>query len=294
MDTIKLKLYNADGSDAGEKIIYSPDERASDWIREDLKKRKTFDAPQMSSATEVKQTGRGTLVKGALGYFTTAGNNVQHNAQLVNLVSSCFSNGNGISVIPENFDKVAVLFTARRTIISTWQNNNDEYMCPNEKHHDYPQWNHDCLVYALFNNKSQQSSLRDVSYKGQDYSIKNNFFFSSINVVKDLATKHKNMAVYQDALAFPNERFVFQKLSDPSWTLSTDAQEILAEARRLLELSFSFWPAYGINVWDPGWVQIKSILKERFSDEYKAFVAKYKKFEDRLREGVYTFGFLLR
>ena len=40
------------------------------------------------------------------------------------------------------------------------------------------------------------------------------------------------------------------------------------------------------------YAQLKKLWKTHFSEEYKSFRELYKKFEDRMREGVYKFGFL--
>ena len=51
-------------------------------------------------------------------------------------------------------------------------------------------------------------------------------------------------------------------------------------------------PQYHLNAWDAGWAQMKPMFKKYFKEDYDAFVKLYKTFEDRIREGVYKFGFL--
>jgi hypothetical protein len=51
-------------------------------------------------------------------------------------------------------------------------------------------------------------------------------------------------------------------------------------------------PEYHLASWDAGWAQMKPMFKEFFKEDYTAFVKEYKRFEDRMREGVYKFGFL--
>ena len=70
-------------------------------------------------------------------------------------------------------------------------------------------------------------------------------------------------------------------------------------ARELVKKSFEDredyndeYPKYQLQCWDSGWAQLKKLLKERYKEEYADFVKEYKKFEDRMRSGVYKFGFL--
>ena len=86
-----------------------------------------------------------------------------------------------------------------------------------------------------------------------------------------------------------------------STTLSADAKEVLEAARELVRKSMSLrvqWndehPEHHLASWDAGWAQLKPMLKQFFKADYDLFVEKYKAFENRMREGVYTFGFLRR
>ena len=271
--------------------------KASDWIREEVKGLKTYDAPQISSGCTVKQKGLSSIVKGALGYSLSSANNVYENCQNVALFSDASSRGHGLSVIPDNFRKVCALFTARKTIKSNWLNQKDEYKAPNIEHPDYEQWNNDAIIYSLFNTSSNQSSLRNITYKGKQWDIENEWFWMPLETIKNLANEYNTQAVYDDCKTFGKERHVYTTLN--SLILSDDASEVLAMATELVSKSFKFremmneeHPEYHLNSWDAGWYQIVKILKEYLPDELKAFRVKYKEFEDRMRPGVYQFGFL--
>jgi len=285
-----------------EKVIYNLDDSvlASEWVREPVKGQTTHDAPQMTSGTAFLQDGRGRLVKDALGYLLSNANDCNSNLINVSLFSSCPAKANGLSVIESNFDRVIALFTARKLITPNWINQKDEYKVPNTNHLDYQQWLNDALVYSLFNTSSNQSSLRQVDYKGKKRDIQNHFFFMSLAEIEQLAVKHSNNSVYNDCKSHPPDRFVYQHLQEIN--LSPDAQEVLDMARDLVKKSFPLRtacndvsPEFHINTWDAGWYQIKNgLLKTEFRVEYAAFVLKYKALEERLREGVYMFGFLRR
>ena len=216
---------------------------------------------------------------------------------MVGIYSTAYSNAHGLSIIPENFMKVCSLFTARKTIKSNRMNQKDEYSAPNTDHEEYEQWNNDAIIYSLFNTSSNQSSLRNVNYKEDTWQIENEFFFMSNTEIKGLADKLNNNDVYQDAKNFNNDRFVYKKLKEIH--LSEDAQELLDMAKEMVRITFPYremlneeHPNYNLQTWDAGWYQIKLIAKEYCKDELKEFTEKYKAFEDRMREGVYTFGFL--
>ena len=279
------RLYNLDNARA-----------ASEWVREEIKGIKTYDAPQLSSALKVKQSGRGKSVDNHIGYFTSLANNIYTNGTDVFIASECSSMANGFSIIPQNFGKVCALFTARKSVKSNWLNQKDEYMAPDESHPEYQQWVNDAIVYALFNSASNQSSLRGVEYKGQTYDIKNEWFWLSLAKVKQLADDNNQDDVYKDCRN-QNERFVHEHLK--GITLSPDAQAILDKATGILKATMKYRelfndmkPEYNINSWDAGWYQIKGLAKEYAKAELDEFQKMYRAFEKRMREGVVKFGFL--
>ena len=288
----------------GTKTIQSANgNAASKWARKEIKGLKTFDAPQMKSAINVKSNGntmRGRMIPDSLGYMFNGGNNVESNTINISLLSSCYTMGNGFSIIPANFRKVIALFCARKSIVPNWINCKDEYLAPNTNHPDYEQWNNDCIVYSLFNNSSQQSSLRNIDYKNKIWNIINHFFFMSTKEMLELANKHNFIEMYQDAKAvIPDNRYVYTLLETTS--LSNDSKAVLEAARELIRKSMIIRkvyhqnnPQYHLNCFDAGFAQIKPLLKEFYKEEYDAFVKMYKDMENRLREGVYKFGFLLK
>ena len=104
-----------------EKVVYNVDgqKTASLWVKEDVKKFKTEDAPQMTSGINYKPNKdgcRGNLVKNAIGFFYNNSNNVDKNAQNVGMFTSCFSSGTGCSILPINFTRCTSLFAARKLI----------------------------------------------------------------------------------------------------------------------------------------------------------------------------------
>lgn len=288
----------------GNKKVYNLDDEksSSEWIKEETKNIKTKDAPQLTNAVNIKQQGRGAIIPNALGYYVNVSNNVYKNTTDVFLLTSTATTANGISIIRENLMKVVSNFAARKLISGkyiTWKNDKDEYCIPNIAHEKYDEWNKDALIYALFNESSQQSSLRQITYKDKLYKcLPNEFFFMSVEEVKNLANEYSNDSIYYDCIHYGNERYIHEIIKNCS--LSEEASDVLREAVYLIQISFKYRkefsalkPHYYINAWDAGWYQIKQLLKFcNMQGKLDNFNLKYKKLEDKMRPFVYELGFL--
>ena len=279
----------------GEKVVYNADglKTASDWVKEPIKGLKTEDAPQLSSAIKVKQDGRGNLVKGALGYYVNVSNNVYKNQTDVYIVSSCSSMANGCSILPENFDRVCANFAARKLIETNWVNSKDEYLAPNTEHAAYNEFVNDSLIYSLFHSSSNQSSLRNVEYKGKKWNIKNEFFWHSAAEMTEKANACGNDEMYNDARV-SGDRYVCNRLQGIE--LSAEAKAVLDKANEILDATLerrqvfdAEHPEYQVNNWDCGWYQIKAMATK---EELKEFKALFDRLADKMRPMVYELGFL--
>jgi hypothetical protein len=288
----------------GTKSIYNLDGKitASTWVRKEIKGKKADrDLPKLSSALKVKQKGYSKLCEGAFGYFFNAGNNCYYNGTNIALFTSAFSNKSGLSIIPENLKKVLSLFTARKIVISDWLNDKDEYFAPNESHNEYSQFVYDSFVYSLFNNSSEQSSLRQITYKDQLWDIKNEFFWMSREEIMNLANNNNYNELYGDART-DNDRYVHNLLFGEQniyEQLSPDAKLVLDKATELTRMSMTMRSHFAddhnhLNSWDAGYAQLKLVWKEYFPEEFKEFRQLYKNLEDRMRPLVYELGFLLK
>ena len=232
-----------------------------------------------------------------LGYMTSVANSIDKNETDVFITSSCSSMAHGVSIIPANFDKTTSLFAAREAIEGTWINGKDEYTSPDIQHSVYQQFVNDSLVYSLFNNSSQQSSMRQVDYKNRKHDIKNEFFWMSNSAIRELAVSNHYDELYRDTVNEPSERFVFNKLATVQ--LSPDASEVLNLATQLVLSSVNTRktmseesPEFHLDSWDAGYAQLKLVWKKFHADEFKKFRDSYKAMEDRMRPLVYELGFL--
>jgi len=293
----------------GEKIIYNTDnvKPLSEWVREEIKNYKGPKSylPHLSSGLKVvnKKVAK-EITQGYLGSYIGLSNNVQRNDRGVTLLSSTGVQGNAkvsLSIIPENFQKMLISFSSRKLIEIDWVNEKDEYLAPNEENKFYPQFKCDSLVYSLFNNSSEQSSLRQVEYKDQFWDIKNEFFWMSADRMKTLADNMGYDELYNDARTSP-DRHVYKLLFGPEniyEKLSPDAKAVLDKATELVELSMEMRQVMAndenhLNSWDAGYAQLKLVWKEYFPEQFKEFRQLYKNMEDRMRPLVYELGFLMK
>ena len=287
----------------GEKNIYNvwDNKLMGEWARELIKgiKEPLFDKPCVSNAITVKEHNtRGKILNGALGYFQNNANSIQYNCTYVSLYSTTFASANGLSILPQNFTRCTSAFAARKLIEGNWINDKDEYLAPDETNPDYHKFEMDSVIYSLFNTSSNQSSLRNVEYKGKTWDIKNEFFFLSKDEMMKLANENKNTECYNDART-SNERYVYEFIAEHWEEFSDDAKAVYDKAKELVEKSFKYRelfneeePKYQINNWDCGWYQVKGLLKSYMPNELKEFNDLYKAFGNRLRPMVYELGFL--
>ncbi|MBO7735370.1 MAG: Eco57I restriction-modification methylase domain-containing protein [Methanobrevibacter sp.] len=295
-------IDNVDGEIkvVGEKVVYNIDESktASDWAKESVKGNKTFDVVNLSSGICVrdKENNRGKNFENAFGFINNGGNSVCQNSQTVALFTSAYGNGNGFGINETNFYKCTALFSARKLIESNWTNAEDEYFAPNTDNEKWQEFVSDSVVYSLFTAFSQQSSLRQVEYKGKLWDIKNEFFFMSKEEIMSLANDNGFDFTFNDARV-SNERYVYSKLQGIE--LSAEAKAVLDKAIELTKASFKYrelfdeeHSEYQIMNWDCGWYQIKGMLKEFMPNELKEFNELFKALADKMRPMVYELRFL--
>lgn len=284
----------------GTKCIYNTDNviPCQDWVNECLKGVKRYDYPQMTNGINYKQNGTGTIVRNNLGSFVSYSNNVEQNATNVSMFTSAFSNWGNVSIVKDNFSRCVSMFTARKLIEKTWINSKDEYIAPNTDHENWRTFVADSVVYSLFHSASNQSSLRQIDYKGSKWDIKNEFFFMSKERMLELASDNNNDDMYNDC-SVSNDRFVYTWLVEHKEELSPLAKQVLNMAIELVEKSMKYRTIfnedneqYQINNWDCGWYQIKAMLKAYMPNELKTFNELYKAFAEQLRPMVYKLGFL--
>jgi hypothetical protein len=302
VDLLELSEYSIKTN--GTKLLYNTDNEiaANKWVKSQIKSIK-IDAPMLTSPLNVTENvvNPVNLQEGFLGYMDNKSNNVYYNNSRVALYSSSFSDTCGSIIMKDNFNRVCELFLSRKIINVGWENCKDEYMCPNETDENYLKFSNDSIIYSLFNNSSNQSSLRQITYKDQLWDIKNEFFWMSKEEMTELANNNNYNELYGDARTDKN-RYVHTLLFGEEniyEQLSPDAKLVLDKATEMVRMSMTMRSQFAdeynhLNSWDAGYAQLKLVWKTYFPEEFKEFRQLYKDLETRMRPLVYELGFLLK
>lgn len=279
------------------KLIINDKNMASAWIRENINYSSKHNGVIQKSILTLNHDKliQNKYLKNHIGCFFNNGSYVRNSSTELSIFSGIPTYAQ-IPITTDNFDRSIAYYTARKTTILSLENYFDEYQTPSEEHPEYPQWNTDSIIYSTLH--SNQSSLRKITYKDKIWDIKNEWFWMSNEQMLQLANENGFDELYHDATG-DHDRFVFNKIKESSF--SSDAVDVLNKANELVIKTFPYrqqlheeHPEWHLHAWDAGWYQIKLILKKYFKDDLKEFNILYKEFENRMREGVYKFGFLKR
>lgn len=287
-----------------DKVLYSVSrpESGNNWVKRHAKKVKNTDIPRMRNPITIvddhKKNGKGC--EGFLGFFYTHGNNVLYNEKDVFIMSSTFNNTtSGIQIIPESFKDTCSFFMARKVIDRLWHNEKDEYLIPNTGHTEYQKWEDNSVVYSCFNNSSNQSSLRNVAYKEKLWNIENEFFWLSVDSVKEMAEEVGYIEMLEDIDKFGSERYLCKQLS--GLTIDVQLKDIMNMVNDLFKKSMETrrWysknnPQLHLDSWDAGYYQLKQFWKSEYLDEFKEIKKAYREYSVSLNDLVYELGFLKR
>ncbi len=298
-----VEVENGEIVDKFDKGIYNCDNaiNTSEWIREiDVSKTK-IDLPILKSGINQFENPKnkkiGHLTDDAIGCYYHVASDVYHSATYVALFTANCSHPSGKwGITKNNFDRIMVTFAARKLVNDCWYNDKDIFIAPNTEHPAYNEFVNDSLIYSLFHSSSNQSSLRNVDYKGKKWDIKNEFFWLSNKEIESLANTNGFTQTYNDART-SKERYVYNKLQ--TITLSPEAQAVLDKANEIVRNTFKYreifdqeHPEYQIMNFDCGWYQIKAVAKQYAKSDYDEFVKLFKALENKMRPMVYTLGFL--
>ena len=304
-DHLLVERQGCEIVDAGHKEIYNLDgvSTLKSWIRRNLRKepKPALQRPTLSSGVTVKigKNCATNIIASAIGCYQNMGNNVMQNQQKVALfTSNDSSNNNGLSITKDNLLDITAAFAARKLIDGNWINDKDEYLSPNENHPKFLTFVNDSLIYSLFHSSSNQSSLRNIEFKGKNWEVTNEFFWMSKNDIMTIANELGLDETYNDARV-SNERYMCQLLQSRKTDLSEEAWSILEKASFLTKETMKYRklfneenPKYQVLNWDCGYYQLKGLWETFMKNDFIAFKEAYKRLSDKMRPMVYELGFL--
>ena len=292
---------NGEITKVGERTQYNIDGEtsANEWMKAVQSDKIEF--PNLTSGVVVSESGTNKIAVGSIGSMLNGCNNITGNAKLIALSTGAIKMGGTptYSVLASNLLRVCPVFAARKLVQGNWMNQKDEYRAPDTTNGKYPQFEADSIVYSLFHSASQQTSLRNVQYKGKSWDIPNEFFWLTRQDVATMANDAGLEETYLQATVARNDRHVCGLLKQVWNNLSPEAKEVLNAAtelvRKTMKLRTLFndeHPEYQVLNWDIGWYQLKAILNQYLPDDLEKFRETYNKLADKLRPMVYELGFL--
>ncbi|MBP6881797.1 MAG: hypothetical protein KBC35_04190 [Candidatus Pacebacteria bacterium] len=286
---ITVDVLDKDAQPIGEKKFYNLPTSAflSQWI----------DRPEINSvpAIALKNTLTPSTSKispptwsdGAIGHMLCDSNDLQHAGKTA-LFSGVYRAGHDgtFFVNQNNLWQAAIVFTVRRIIKPTWQNDRDQFLQPIGELTE--EFKNDCLVWMLFNGSNLTASANDLEWNDKKWSIVNHF-----------------IPFTEDEVGAPERfesDFMVRYMAGKEFSLG--AQEVLARGRELWSEYYKHTDPHTVreelklNRVDVGWYQVRKALEARNKSGDYATVSfdesksAYQTLTDKLRPQVYTLGFL--
>lgn len=299
----KHDLYdNNDGyvNNIGEKTFTSPIGKitmdkwaAANDISESKPSVSTRSGLDVMSSSNKKNCLR--LCSGSLGYTQSCGSIAANN-------QSCITfgkwNTHGHIILPSNFERASIAYCCRNLIPIEWTNCKDNYFAPTpeiESSIEFKSWARDCVIYSCF---SYQTSIAG-EVDGESYDYHNAFCpFKKSEILAIRGTK---------LMMNESEEVPYVVAKGYTTNMSKEAEDVINKYKNLLIALEPFRKEFMKNHnslmlerWDAGIVQYKGtkkigfFAKEYAKKEYDEFISAYKKLGDKIRPGIYNFGFLTK
>ena len=105
--------------------------------------------------------------KQPIGFLNTKSNDFQHNNRLVLGMENVLSWGDAHkSIVCNNLFIFCIYFSVRKCIASTWLNDRDQFLYPNEGWQADSEFQNNCLVFTLVHGQNRISSTEGINYSG--------------------------------------------------------------------------------------------------------------------------------
>lgn len=300
----KHDLYeNNDGEvkNIGEKTFVNPFGKMTmdKWVMDGITEKPVRTFSMKSDGLNVnssKSKNRSSIIKGAFGSVVSSGGIAANQFSVIR--TGAFENGNDHSQVEGNFERVSIAYCCRNLIPIEWTNCKDNYFAPTpeiESSTEFKSWARDCVIYSCF---SYQTSIEG-EVDGEHYDFKNHYCpFKKSEILAIRGTK---------LMMNESEEVPYVVAKGYTTNMSKEAEDVINKYRNLLIALEPFRKEFmknhsGLQLqrWDIGIVQIKGtkkigfFAKEYAKKEYDEFISAYKKLGDKIRPGIYNFGFLTK
>ncbi len=293
--SVEIDIANSSGATIGIKHLrlIEKNDVLNNWFKRPQNS-KDYILPAMSNGITVKDGNTDTRHRARpdfLASICSKGNDFQ-NAKYVTILSSPSVSAGAFSVIKENFEQALTLHAVRKIPKPNWLNDRNQFLIPQSE--PTKVFINDCVVWSLFSNSNQTSSLKNVLYFGRTYQIKNNFYPFRLEEIKHWEIKAPD---FRQQITKDDNRFVADWLSKID--LSDEAKDVLTKAKVVYKLFYSnlnhmATNKWKIDSWDAGWYQIRRCLTGHnlATDEIKELNKANEKLANKILPQIEEFGFL--
>jgi hypothetical protein len=164
------------------------------------------------------------------------GNDFQHN-NIVYILNSKeqLPNPRGIWINKDNIIPVSIYYTVRKVIVPTWLNDRDQFLHPNDGWKTDPEFQNDCLAFALFSNniRSKHGTNHWIPFTEQEVNAREKFESNFMtNFIKGKPNPPKRSSFALSIIFEPEEAYNRQPL------------EFSAEAKAVFDAGRELWKYY--------------------------------------------------
>jgi hypothetical protein len=205
---------------------------------------KEYILPPMSNGITVRDGNTDTRHRARpdfLASICSKGNDFQNN-NYVSILSSPSVSAGAFTVIKENFEKALTLHAVRKIPKQTWLNDRNQFLIP--RHDPSKEFLNDCVVWSLFASSNETTALKNVSYLGNTYQIKNNFYPFGLDEIKHWEIKDPD---FRQQITKDENRFVADWLSKNNF--SDEAKNVIEKAKVVYRLFYSNLNQMATNKW---------------------------------------------
>jgi hypothetical protein len=293
--TIEIDIANDETKNIGIKHLQliNKDNILNQWFPRP-ENSKDYILPPLSNGITVKKENIDTRHRARpdfLASICSKGNDFQ-NTKYVTILSSPSVSAGAFTVIKENFEKSMILHDVRKIPKPTWLNDRNQFLVPHTEPDE--EFTNDCIVWGLFSNSNQTAALKDISYLGRKYQIKNHFFPFRIAEIKTWKINDSN---FRQQINRDVDRFVADWISHQKF--SKEAKNVLKHGKKVYQLYFEnlnkiITKKMLVNTWDAGWCQIRQLLKEHHlgTDELETLNTANKTLAEKILPQIENYGFL--